>query len=280
MIWMMLLPVDSISVSPDDTEYRFKKGLKPETKYEVVIGYVPEGEEEFRKMDTMRFWTESVESALKIELLSVDEIGYYAKVADAYDQAEARLCLYDDSGSMSKEVSVDTAELYGDAGASGTMERPTDDTQFQYYRFELQVKGSGGNWDTIRSTKVRNPNMSSNNSGSGSSSTSGGTTTGGTTTGGTTTGGTTTGGSASGNSLTISNDAVNAVSADDETEDTSHRLPSAENAENQKTGQTDNQTDQQSDNTENDLAVQDLEASGNSQESGQKTDTDNKAVQP
>ena len=55
-----------------------KKGLKPETKYEVVIGYVPEGEEEFRKMDTMRFWTESVESALKIELLSVDEIGYYA----------------------------------------------------------------------------------------------------------------------------------------------------------------------------------------------------------
>lgn len=51
-------------------------------------------------------------------------------------------------------------------------------------------------------------------------------------------------------------------------------------AKNQKTGQTDNQTDQQSDNTENDLAVQDLEASGNSQESGQKTDTDNKAVQP
>ena len=42
----------------------------------------------------------------------------------------------------------------------------------------------------------------------------------------------------------------------------------------------DNQTDQQSDNAENDLAVQDLEASGNSQESGQKTDTDNKAVQP
>ena len=118
-----------------------------------------------------------------------------------------------------------------------------------------------------------------------SSSTSGGTTTGGTTTGGTTaggstTGGTTTGGSASGNSSTISNDAVNAVSADDETEDTSHLLPSTENAENQKTGQTDNQTDQQSDNTENDLAVQDLEASGNSQESGQKTDTDNKAVQP
>ena len=77
---------------------------------------------------------------------------------------------------------------------------------------------------------------------------------------------------------------MNAVSADDETEDTSHQLPSAENAENQKTGQTDNQadnqTDQQSDNTENDLAVQDLEASGNSQESGQKTDTDSKAVQP
>ncbi len=80
--------------------------------------------------------------------------------------------------------------------------------------------------------------------------------------------------------MTISNDAVNAVSADDETEDTSHLLPSAENAENQKTGQTDTQTDQQSDNAENDLAVQDLEASGNSQESGQKTDTDNKAVQP
>ena len=118
----------------------------------------------------------------------------------------------------------------------------------------------------VHSAKVHNPDSSS--------------TSGGTTTSGTTTGGTTTGGSASGNSLTISNDAVNAVSADDETEDTSHLLPSTENAENQKTGQTDNQTDQQADNTENDLAVQDLEASGNSQESGQKTDTDNKAVQP
>ena len=99
---------------------------------------------------------------------------------------------------------------------------------------------------------------------------------GGSTTGGTTTGGTTTGGSASGNSLTISNDAVNTVSVDDETEDRSHLLPSTENAENQKTDQTDTQTD----NAENDLAVQDLEASGSSQESGQKTDTDSKAVQP
>lgn len=281
------LPIDSISVSPDDTEYRFR-GLNPETKYEVVIGYVPEGED-FRKMDTMRFWTESVSSALKIELLSLDEIGYYAKVADAYDQAEAELCLIGDDGITAETVSLSTAELYSDDGASGTMKRPDDDSKFNYYRFEVRVnvkdeKGKD-DWKTIRTTKVRNPNASSSTggttSGGGSSSGStGGTTTGGTTTGGTTTGGTTTGGSASGNSLTISNDAVNAVSADDETEDTSHLLPSAENAKNQKTGQTDNQTDQQSDNTENDLAVQDLEASGNSQESGQKTDTDNKAVQP
>ena len=36
----------------------------------------------------------------------------------------------------------------------------------------------------------------------------------------------------------------------------------------------------QADKQEDGPAVVDLEASGNSQESGQKTDTDNKAVQP
>lgn len=257
------LATNSISVSPDDTEYRFQN-LKPETKYEVVIGYYPDGEEEdFRKMDTMRFWTESVSNVLKIDLLSVDQIGYYARVADIYNQRTAVLRLYDTQGTqIEPDVELDTEELYSEEGVSGVMDRPSSSTN--YYQFQIYVNMGTDqipDWRLVHSSKVRNPNTSSSGSGSGSTS-----------------GGNTNSGSTSNNSLTTSEQEVNTASADNETEDTSHLFPSAEDTENQTDDQAVNQVDNQSDDQKDDLAVENLEA--DSQASGQQSDTEGEAVQP
>ena len=65
---------------------------------------------------------------------------------------------------------------------------------------------------------------------------------------------------------------VNTASADYETEDTSRLLPSAEDTGNQNTDQADSQ--------EADLAVENLEAADDGQETGRKSDTEGEAVQP
>lgn len=286
----------TISIGPDDTEYRFED-LKPETKYAVVIGYTPEGEDDFMKLDTMRFWTKAVNNVLKINLLSTDEIGYYAKLADVYEGREAILRLYDDDGYEETNIALDTADLYSDEGAAGVITRPDDDPEdikFRYYHFEICVDMGENFYQTVYSTKVRNPRAgSSSSSSSGSDNSSGSSSSGGSTSGGSSSG--TSGSSTSGTNSssadtakTESSKTENSKTESDKTESSKDDTVTSKDEE--KANDTSDRTSSKDDTEKEDISrdagkdsndEKDVEEESlDTEETDQGSDEEEKAVEP
>ena len=155
-------PIQTISVSPDDLYYTFL-GLWPEKKYKVVIGYYEEDEDEgtFRVMDTMRFWTESVECELSVELLGQEALGYFVRIEEDYPVYQPTLVLLDDDGNELGQIALNIYDACSSEGQSGETARPSENTQ--YYKMELRIYSTDPNLDedesyqVLKKAQVKNP---------------------------------------------------------------------------------------------------------------------------
>ena len=162
-------PLATISVSPDDENHRFV-GLMPETKYKVVIGYYPEGEDEFefKVMDTMRAWTKSVACDFSIEVIDEDSLGYFARINDSYPAYSAKVVLLDASGNEAFSEEINILEACTAEGLTGNVDRL--DVNAEYYRMQLKIYDSSPTATTVptvlKAAKVKNPDYSSGGSAS------------------------------------------------------------------------------------------------------------------
>ena len=159
----------TIDVNADDDYYEFT-GLKPETRYQVAIGYFPDtddsdADDNFKTMDVVRFWTKKISCDFSIEILknniglTFGEIGYNAKLSSDYQIDSARVVIYGDDGSTEiGSASLNTSDLSSSYGASGSIQRSAPETN-RYYLAKLFVTTGGSSEEQlIKTAKVTNPN--------------------------------------------------------------------------------------------------------------------------
>lgn len=159
--------LSKVSVSPDDMDYTFT-GLSPETKYRVAIGCYEEGEDEgtFKIMDTMRFWTQSLDCEFSIESLTDDLIYYYVKIDDTYPTYSAKVYLLSNSGEDIAEEDVDLNAACARGGFSGSLDRPADDDQYSQYRLEFRIRRENSSSETVvKTARVKNPDYGTSSGG-------------------------------------------------------------------------------------------------------------------
>lgn len=157
-------PLAYVDVSPDDVDYTFQ-GLIPQTKYKLVMGYYDETEDDdaFVIMDTMRFWTKDVDCEFEVELLGVDQIGYYIHLEESYPVSSAQVVLLDDNGGETDSNLIDLLDANSSNGVNGRFDRPDENDGFSYYRLELRVvdhslpEESENDYRVLKTARVKNP---------------------------------------------------------------------------------------------------------------------------
>jgi len=203
-------------VGPDDTDYRFKEGLLPKTKYRVVIGYYPEYDENdesegaFKVMDTMRVWTKTVNCDFTVRSVAKESgIEYSLSINDDYPAYSAKVVLYNEKGTV-----IDTRDVDVDEASNGEFSDwigGAIDVENKSFRLELQIYGTSGQATVLKTATAKNPYYSSGSGSSGGSST-GGSTSGGNASGGSSAGGSASGGSTSGEGTTEGSASGNSTS--------------------------------------------------------------------
>lgn len=165
-------------VSPDDTDYRFTSGLRPKTKYRVVLGYYPEyddGDAEegaFKVMDTMRVWTKSINCDFSVRSVTESEIEYALSINDEYPAYSAKIAVYDENGTQITDEDVDIdAAINGEV--CGWITIPTA-AAVKTYRLELVIFGdSSSQGSVLKTASAKNPYYKGGSGSSGGSGASG-----------------------------------------------------------------------------------------------------------